>query len=103
MLNYHLRRRLVFRSRRRHRRLLPRYLTVAGVGLGLNAAVMALGTGPLALPYPAAQLAATGLVLGWNFAAHRLWTFRAAPAAAVAPTLAERRADGGESAQLYKP
>ena len=81
VLNYHLRRRLVFRSRRPHRRLLPGYLAVMAGGFGLNAAVMALGTGPLALPYPVAQVVATGLVLAWNFAAHRLWTFRAAAAA----------------------
>jgi putative flippase GtrA len=73
--NYWLRRRFVFRSRAPHRRTLPRYLAVLGAGFGLNGGLMALGAGVLGLPYGAVQVAATGLVLAWNFAAHRLWTF----------------------------
>ena len=74
-LNYWLRRGFVFRSRARHRRAVPRYLVVAGVGLGLTGLMMRLGVHELGLPYPLAQVAATGVVLGWNFTAHRLWTF----------------------------
>jgi putative flippase GtrA len=79
VLNYGLRRRLVFRSREAHRRTVPRYLAVLGAGFGLNAAVMALGVDLLGLPVAPVQVAATGLVLIWNFTAHRLWTFRASP------------------------
>lgn len=75
-LNYWLRRRIVFRSSQPHRRTLPRYLAVLGAGFGLNAGVVGLGTGTLALPLAPVQLAATGLVLAWNFVAHRNWTFR---------------------------
>jgi putative flippase GtrA len=74
-LNYWLRRGFVFRSRARHRRAVPRYLVVAGVGLGLTGLMMRLGVDYLSLPYPVSQVAATALVLGWNFTAHRLWTF----------------------------
>jgi putative flippase GtrA len=74
-LNYWLRRGFVFRSRARHRRAVPRYLVVAGVGLGLTGLMMRLGVDYLSLPYPVLQVAATALVLGWNFTAHRLWTF----------------------------
>ena len=74
-LNYWLRRGFVFRSRARHRRAVPRYLIVAGVGLGLTGFMMRLGVDYLSLPYPVSQVAATALVLGWNFTAHRLWTF----------------------------
>jgi putative flippase GtrA len=90
-LNYALRRRFVFRSRASHRRTMPRYLSVLTVGLGLNGGIMQLGSGVLALPYSAVQIAATGMVFAWNFMAHRLWTFREAEqrvvagAAAVAP------------------
>ena len=77
-LNYGLRRRFVFRSRAPHRRTLPRYLVVLGAGFGLNGGLMALGAGLLGLPYAAVQVVATGLVTAWNFAAHRLWTFREA-------------------------
>ena len=77
-LNYWLRRRLVFRSRRPHRRALPRYLAVVAAGLGVNAGVVALGTAILALPLVPVQLAATGLVPAWNFVAHRAWTFAGA-------------------------
>jgi putative flippase GtrA len=74
-LNYWLRRGFVFRSRACHRRAVPRYLVVAGVGLGLTGLMMRLGVDYLSLPYPVSQVAATALVLGWNFTAHRLWTF----------------------------
>jgi putative flippase GtrA len=74
-LNYWLRRGFVFRSQARHRRAVPRYLIVAGIGLGLTGLMMQFGVHDLGLPYPLAQVVATGVVLGWNFNAHRLWTF----------------------------
>ena len=77
-LSYLLRRRFVFRSRLAHRHCLPRYTLVATAALGLTAAVMALGTHVLILPYLAAQLLTSAIVTSWNFTAHRLWTFRAA-------------------------
>ena len=75
----------MFRSREAHRRTVPRYLAVLGAGFGLNAAVVALGVDLLGLPVAPVQVVATGLVLAWNFTAHRLWTFRASPRPA-APT-----------------
>jgi putative flippase GtrA len=74
-LNYWLRRGFVFRSQARHRRAVPRYLVVTGIGLGLTGLMMRFGVHDLGLPYPLAQVTATGVVLGWNFTAHRLWTF----------------------------
>ena len=74
-LNYWLRRGFVFRSRARHRRAVPRYLIVTGVGLGLTGFMVGFCVHDLGLPYPLAQVAATSVVLGWNFTAHRLWTF----------------------------
>lgn len=78
LINYALNRRFVFRSTRNHAAALPRFFTVALVGLGLNTALMALLTDGLGVFYLAAQIGVTLVLLFWNFAAHRWWTFRAA-------------------------
>lgn len=74
LCNYLLSRRFVFRSRRAHRQALPRFLAVAGIGFGGNALAMAIGL-RLGLHYLLAQILATALVLIWNFAANKRWTF----------------------------
>lgn len=78
LVNYQLGRRLVFRSSKPHREAMAKFFTVAGIGLGLNAALMTLLTGPLAAPYLAAQILVTGLLVLWHYAGNALWTFRAA-------------------------
>ncbi|WP_018388985.1 GtrA family protein [Ancylobacter sp. FA202] len=78
LVNYQLGRRLVFRSVKPHREALAKFFTVAGIGLGLNALLMALLTGPLAAPYLPAQILVTGLLVLWHYAGNALWTFRAA-------------------------
>lgn len=75
VINYALNYRFTFRSARRHREALPRFLTIAAVGLALNAALMFLLVEPLQLHYLIAQLIATGCVLVWNFLGNRHWTF----------------------------
>lgn len=77
LVNYQLGRRLVFRSSKPHREAMAKFFTVAGIGLGLNAALMTLLTGPLAAPYLAAQILVTGLLVLWHYAGNALWTFRA--------------------------
>ena len=59
----------------RHSVGLPRFLLVAAVGFVLNAALMAWMTASLGIHYLVAQVLATLLVLLWNFAANRHWTF----------------------------
>lgn len=71
LLNYHF----TFRSTKRHRSALPRFLLVATVGAGLNGLLMAFTLEALALNYLVCQVVATGLVLVWNFLANRQWTF----------------------------
>lgn len=71
VLNYHL----TFASTRRHRQALPRFLLVAGIGMLLNAAIMDVTSRLLGLQYLLCQVAATALVLLWNFGANRSWTF----------------------------
>jgi putative flippase GtrA len=75
LLNYYLNHRLTFRSAQSHRRALPRFAVIAAVGLLINSTlVWALSErGPL--PYLAAQIIATAVVLVWNFTANRKWTF----------------------------
>ncbi len=75
LVNYSLNRRYTFRSTRRHREALPRFLAVAAVGLAFNAGLMLLLVTGFGMHYLAAQILATLGVLLWNFSANRLWTF----------------------------
>lgn len=74
-VNYVLNYRYTFRSARRHREALPRFLAVAAAGLALNILLMWLLVDGLRVHYLAAQVAATAGVLVWNFLANRHWTF----------------------------
>ncbi len=75
IVNYALNYRYTFRSRRAHRIAAKRYLAVTAVGWLLNAGLFhglhQLAGEPLWL----AQIVTTLLVLGWNFAGNRWWTF----------------------------
>jgi putative flippase GtrA len=76
--NYALNRRFTFAADVPHATGLPRFALVAASGLALNALVMAAATGSMRLHYVLAQVAATVIVLGWNFLLHRHWTFAGA-------------------------
>ena len=71
LLNYYI----TFRSRKCHFEAFAKFALVAILGLGINTAIMAIGTGWLAVHYILSQMLATGLTLVWNFIANRLWTF----------------------------
>jgi putative flippase GtrA len=71
LLNY----RITFASAASHSVALPRFLAVGTVGLVINALLVGLLTGPAAWHWVAAQLCASAIVLCWNFAANRIWTF----------------------------
>jgi len=71
VLNYHL----TFASKRPHAITMPRFLTVAALGVGLNALVMKSVTAQAPGHYLLAQLLASGLVLALGFLVNRLWTF----------------------------
>jgi putative flippase GtrA len=73
--NYYLNYRYTFRSAKRHHRALPKFMLVALVGLAINSGIMRLGTSFFSLQYLVVQIFATGLVLIWNFAGNRIWTF----------------------------
>ena len=74
-VNYALNREFTFASERAHRVALPRFFAVAGVGLVLNAFVMAAMLALLPLHYLIAQIVATCVVLVTGFLANRRWTF----------------------------
>lgn len=74
--NYALNYRFTFRSTVEHRRALVRFFSVAVVGLALNTLTMLIADEYLHVHYLVAQVLATGLVLLWNYAGNRWWTFK---------------------------
>lgn len=76
LTNYQLSRRIVFRSSKPHHEAMSKFFLIAGIGLVLNAALMALLTGPLGAPYLPAQILVTGLLVLWHYTGNALWTFR---------------------------
>jgi putative flippase GtrA len=55
---------------------IAKFMTVALIGLLVNAAIMAVTVDLYRLHYLVSQILATALVLVWNFAANHRWTFR---------------------------
>ena len=49
---------------------------MAGVAFALTYALMRVMVEGWLIPYLAAQVATSGLVMIWTFAANKLWTFR---------------------------
>jgi putative flippase GtrA len=77
--NYYLNYRYTFRSDKHHHRALPKFMLIAIVGLAINSGIMRLGTSFFPVQYLVVQIFATGLVLIWNFAGNRIWTFSECP------------------------
>lgn len=78
-VSYALNRSLTYASGRPHAEATWRFAIVALVGFGLTWMLMQVLTAVLALPYIAAQLVTTGIVLFWSFCANKFWTFGADP------------------------
>ncbi|MBX9965083.1 MAG: GtrA family protein [Burkholderiales bacterium] len=76
LTNYFLNYRLTFRSRKRHSEAMIKFMVVAAIGLGINAAIVKYGVQLAGLHYLVAQVLATGVVLVWGFLANRVWTFQ---------------------------
>lgn len=76
LVNYILNYYLTFQSDNRHREAMLKFFVVAFVGLVLNTLIMRFATEIIVLHYLLAQVIATGLVLIWNFAGNKYWTFR---------------------------
>lgn len=84
LVNYVLNYRFTFYSTNPHASTVPRFVTVALIGMLLNALFMWICVQLLALHYLVAQVLTTGLVFLWSYNAARLWTFRS-------PVAADRR------------
>jgi len=76
LVNYTLNRSIAFRSTKPHSETAPKFFAIAGVGLVLNALLMALLTGEFGVPYLLAQIISTSILLVWHYGANALWTFR---------------------------
>jgi putative flippase GtrA len=75
VLNYWVNYHFTFRSQNSHVDAATRFALVAVAGLVLNALAMVLLGRVPGLPYVAAQVIATVVVLAWNFLGNSLWTF----------------------------
>jgi putative flippase GtrA len=75
LVSYFLSRAHVFATERSNLDAGWRFATVAGVGFGLTWAFMHLFVDRFGLPYLAAQIFTTGVVMIWSFVAHKFWTF----------------------------
>ena len=71
ILNYHF----TFQSDKRHREALTKFLIVATIGAGINGLIMYIGVENTRINYLIVQIFATLVVLLWNFAVNKLWTF----------------------------
>lgn len=76
VVNYGLNRKHTFQSNKAHHKTLFQFTAVFLLGLTLNGSLMGLLTEKLGLSYIPSQILVTGFLLGWNFMAHRHWTFR---------------------------
>ena len=76
-VNYYLNYIYTFKSDKSHFEAMPKFFSVAAVGMFLNGLIMELLISNIDLQYILAQLVATALVLLWNFTANRMWTFTA--------------------------
>ncbi|MFA9429670.1 GtrA family protein [Egicoccus sp. AB-alg2] len=75
-VSYTLQKRWVFASTTATRVALPRFLAVTGVGLLLNAGIMAAGTAWAQGHYALVQLVALVAIPISNYLLNSLWTFR---------------------------
>lgn len=75
LVSYALNYRLTFAAQSPHRKTMPRFLAIAVVAMILNFVLMHGLVTLLALPYIAAQVAVTGVMLLLTFSANRNWTF----------------------------
>lgn len=76
IVNYACNRRFTFESNAKHVVALPKFMTVALLGAALNAGVIAWFEAHTSVHYLIAQACATITVMGWNFTANAIWTFR---------------------------
>lgn len=75
IINYVLNYRFTFNSKKSHKEAMSKFFIVAIIGAIINTALMYIGVNILHTYYLLAQIAATGIVLLWNFLINKYWTF----------------------------
>jgi putative flippase GtrA len=75
-VNYTLNYLFTFNSSKRHLEALPKFFTIALLGMLANAAIMTGLVHKAGVHYLPAQIVATMVVLVWNFAGSKIWVFR---------------------------
>jgi putative flippase GtrA len=75
LVSYVLNRRHTFHSERPHAEATWRFAVVVAVSFFLTYVFMTVFVSIAGIPYLLAQVATTGIVMMWGFAAHRAWTF----------------------------
>lgn len=76
LVSYVLNRLYTYEAERGHLEAGWRFALVAGIGFGMTWLLMAFFTRWLGWHYFLSQVATTGIVLVWSFAAHKYWSFR---------------------------
>lgn len=76
IVNYYLNYRITFKSNKKHYETFSKFFSIAFVGLLINTALMTLFVEIFNWYYLISQIITTGLVLIWNFAGNKLWTFK---------------------------
>lgn len=71
LLNYHF----TFNSKKSHKEAMSKFFIVASIGAVINTALMYVGVNIVHTYYLLAQIAATAIVLLWNFLINKYWTF----------------------------
>ncbi len=75
-VNYSLNYLFTFNSSKRHLEALPKFFTIASLGMLANAAIMTGLVYQVGVHYLFAQIVATLVVLVWNFAGSKIWVFK---------------------------
>ena len=74
-VSYALNRKFTYDTARSHAAAAWRFAVVAGIGLIITWAFMALFHRQFGWHYVLSQLITTGIVMMWSFFAHKYWTF----------------------------
>lgn len=76
LVNYVLNRKHTFASQKKHHKAITQFTIVFIIAFFMNAALLQALQTFVKLQYIPAQILTTVLVLGWNYSAHKFWTFR---------------------------
>lgn len=76
IVNYVLNRKHTFVSQKKHHRAIAQFIIVFIIAFFMNGALLQALQTFLKLHYIPAQILTTALVLGWNYSAHKFWTFK---------------------------